>query len=116
MAVHWQKLGLRLTTPGPDGKYLPAITGLERDEDLREMVLQMSQSCPLNLACLHCPFRALQGLSHASLNNAVAGLDRTGCLEFFALEYACRNQAAAQCRHKPSSPSGAVTPGTARAE
>jgi hypothetical protein len=116
MAVNWQNVGLRLKTLGPDGKYLPVITGRESDEDLREMVLQMSQSCPLNLACLHCPFRILQGLSYASLNKTVAGLDRTGCLELFALESACRNQVAAQCLHKPKSQFGPASPGTAPAE
>ena len=116
MAVIWQNVGLRLKTLGPDRKYLPVITDRESDEDLREMVLQMSQSCPLNLACLHCPFRILQGLSHASLNNTVAVLDRTGCLELFALENACRNQAEAPCLHKPKRPSGSVRPGTASAD
>ena len=116
MAVNWHAVGRRLSTPGPDGKYLPAITGRETDEDLREMVFLMSQSCPLNLACLHCPFRILQGLSHASLNKTVAGLDRTGCLELFALENACRNQAEAPCLHKPQRPFGSVRPGTATAD
>ena len=97
MAVHWQAVSARMTTLGPDGKLLSAITGAERDENLREMVLRMSEGCPLERCCLHCPFRILQSLSCSALKKLVAGLDRPALLELFRMERECRNHPQGQC-------------------
>jgi hypothetical protein len=104
MAVNWHAVAQRLTTPGPNGQPLPAITGQESDADLREMILQMSGACPLNHSCLHCPFRILQGLSYSSLNKIVDSLDRASCLELFNLEQACRSDPEGHCPPKKLPP------------
>lgn len=98
MAVNWQAVAKRVTTLGEDGKYLPAITGDESLEDLREMILHMSEACPLGQNCMYCPFRIMQGLSSTTLEELITGLDRLGCLDLFAMEHACRNDPQGKCR------------------
>jgi hypothetical protein len=92
MGVKLDILKQRMTTRGYDGKLQPAITGEESDAELRQLVLELSQSCPLAQAHAHCPFCMLGGLSRTTLENLVYGMKRDAMVFLFDAERELRNE------------------------
>ena len=87
-----------MTTLGPEGKLLSAITGDESDAELRRLVVKLSNQCPLEKDHEDCPFRMLQGLSNVALENVVNQMDRQTLLELFKRETECRNTPDSPCQ------------------
>ena len=69
------------------------ITGEETLEELRNMIVELSEACPSGWNQPHSPFQILSGLSYASLTNLVKNLPRESCLNLFELELESRSQA-----------------------
>lgn len=80
----------RFLTKGPDGRLLPAVTGEETDEELRELVFRLAEQCPIGKKHPHCPFCMLGGLSLNSLRTFATSLNRRALLNLFELERNCR--------------------------
>lgn len=87
----WGAIRSRLTTKGPDGKLLPAITGTESDEELRNLVIGCVANCPLKQQHFNCPFRIMSGLTPDSLNQVVSNLKRQDLIFLFEMECETRN-------------------------
>jgi len=86
------ELAKRLTAKGPDGKLLNLVRGDETTEELRELIIQLSQSCPAGNKHRSCPFCTLAGLTYNSLTNLVNKMPHEGCLELFEMEQVCRSR------------------------
>ncbi len=98
MAVNWDLIEARLSSRGPDGKFLSAVTGEETDGELREMAIRFTDKCPANQQRCHCPFRSLNHHYHVSVKALVTGMTRAALLSLFELECEVRNtDAVASC-------------------
>ena len=95
MALHWDLVATRLSTRGPDGTFLSALTGDETDDELRLLVVRFAQACPACKEHSGCPFGALRNLYHASLQAILDGMTRSAMLGLFELEQEARNNSAA---------------------
>ena len=82
----------RMTNPGAEGKFSSIITGQETDAELRQMVLEFSNRCPLAQTHAKCPFCMLGGLSRTTLENLVYGMKREAMLFLFDAEHELRNE------------------------
>jgi hypothetical protein len=80
----------RIAARGRNGEDLALINGDEPDEQLQEMIVDLSQQCPVSLGNTDCPFYILSGLSYASLTTLVKSFSRHTCLDLFDLELYCR--------------------------
>jgi hypothetical protein len=97
MLLNWTAIIERVSTKGPDGKLLSAVTGNESDAELREMALRFTeghQTCPHHCEC---PFGLLTSLTFNSLRQTVDNLPRQVILDFFEMEHECRNAHQVQC-------------------
>jgi len=92
MDVKHDILKQRMTTRGPDGNLLSAITGQETDVELRRLLLEFSRQCPLSFTHPHCPFCMLGGLSRTSLENLAYGMKRPAIIFLFDTERELRNE------------------------
>ena len=95
MALNWDLVTARLTTRGPEGSFLSAITGEETDLELRALVVRLAHGCPLSQQHPGCPFCALSHLYHLSLQNLLNSMTRTALASLFELECEVRNAYAA---------------------
>jgi hypothetical protein len=95
--IDWEVIRSRITTRGPDGLFLPAITGNESDEELRALVNEFIQKCPLKQEH-NCPFRILGGLSSDSQKSVVSKLKREDIIAFFEMERESRNSVIAKTK------------------
>ena len=91
MVVNWKEVACRVSTLGPDGKLLSAITGEEPDAALREMAFKFANKCLVGKSHAHCPFFAIGGLSNPAILNLINTMDRHSLLGLFELECECRN-------------------------
>ena len=89
----WDGIRFRLGTVGGDGKPLSAITGEETEKELRALAVSFTGQCPAGRQHCQCPFRLLNAISYASLNNLLNGMNRESLLELFAMECECRTAA-----------------------
>jgi hypothetical protein len=92
MAANANVIAARLLAKGQDGRPLPAVSGEETDEQLRQLVFDMSGKCPVGKNHPHCPFNMLGGLSRTSLRTFVTAMNRQALLNLFDLERNCRCQ------------------------
>jgi len=92
MALNWDLIVKRLSTCGPDGKLLSAITGDETEGELRALVVRLAQSCPICQEHFGCPFRSLHHLYHATLQAWLNGMSRPALVGLFELECEARNR------------------------
>ena len=76
------------------------LAGDETLEELREMIIEFSEACPIGRNHPYCPFRILSGLSYDSLTNLVSTMSRDTCIALFEQELKCRSQAETPCRNK----------------
>ena len=83
----------RLSVREPNCGPLPLPTGEETLEELREMILRFTVTCPSNQNHPHCPFRSMSTLSDGLLKDLVSKIPRENCLGLFELERQCRDQA-----------------------
>ena len=88
----------RLAARGPNGEPLTWITGQESLEELRQMIIQFSNSCPAKQTHLECPFHIMGTLSHASMTTLVESLSHESCLALFQMELECRSQINNPCQ------------------
>jgi len=82
---------LRMASKGPDGKFFPAYTGGESDEELRNIVVRFAQRGFLCRTRHECALRPMSGLTFVSLQNLANSMDRETCLQILDAEWACRN-------------------------
>ena len=90
MIISWPETLKRLQLKAPDGKYFPAHTGTETDEELRELIYQLVQNCNPQCAYDVCEFRGLKWLSLPHLRRFTDDLNRKTCLEMLEAERVCR--------------------------
>ncbi|HUC86071.1 MAG TPA: hypothetical protein VL970_12815 [Candidatus Acidoferrales bacterium] len=76
---------------------MPAVTGDESDDELREMVVEFASEYFGCQNDIDCPFRRLNGLTFNSLRHLLEGMDRPSILGLFDLECESRNREASQC-------------------
>ena len=67
----------------------PVVTGAESEEQLRELVLQISTNCSALGTGQQCPFQLLAGLSWSSLRTTLDQMKHSQLLGLFELEGAC---------------------------
>ncbi len=70
------------------------ISGHEPVRELRILALRLSASCPQNLAHARCPFRLIESLSPEKRRHLISRMNRNALLQLFAMEHACRREAA----------------------
>jgi len=80
----------RLAARGPAGELLSLITGQESVEELRELIIELSQDSLVQPNQLHSPFHIIGTLSYASMTTLVNNLSHKACLELFRMELECR--------------------------
>jgi hypothetical protein len=91
------KIESQLPAKVPGGEVLSLITGQESLEELRLLVVEFSQACPVKKTNLACPFHIMGTLSHASLATLANSLSRESCLALFKMELDCRSQSNSPC-------------------
>ena len=91
MRLDWDETTARMSAKGREDKYPPAHTGLETDEELRALVLQLAQNCSVGHSHRECVFRPLISLSYTTVTSLIAGLSRKACIEILEDECGCRN-------------------------
>lgn len=101
MAVNWEAVTERISTRGPDGKWLSLVAGDESEQDLRDIIRRLTNRCPADQRHPRCPFRALSGLSYDSFISVVAPMNRQALLELFEMECECRNGTAGSVTPPP---------------
>ena len=90
MNTNWNNAVIRMTTKGPDGRYLSAITGNESDEELRELITYLVNHCHSLDERKHCPFKMLHRLPAEVRRGLVDAMRRSTMLELFETERECR--------------------------
>lgn len=98
MEILFRELIERATAQGPQGELLLLINGDESTEDLKELILQLTNKCPVGKGHLNCPFQILSGLTPASIAKTVQALSRESCLQLFEMERECRMLHPEECK------------------
>jgi len=91
MDSRWDMILTRMASKGPDGKFFPAYTGAESDEELRSIVVRFAQRGFLCHTRHECALRPMAGLTYVSLQNLANSMTRDTCLRILDAEWACRN-------------------------
>ena len=91
MGILFSKLAKRATETDLQGNPLLLVNGDESVEDMKNLIIQLSEKCPLDKNHVHCPFRILSGLTTVSIVRTVQGLSRHSCLRLFEMERKCRS-------------------------
>lgn len=99
------ELRKRMEARGPLGEHLSLITGQETLEELKSMIIYLSQECPVHKSHPHCPFRVMSGLSYSSVTLLVKGMPHESCVNLFELELNYRSKG-----DQPSHPAEEQTP------
>jgi hypothetical protein len=81
----------RISSKGQEDTFLPAFCGGETEQELRELVLQLTLTCSAARSLPDCPIRQLKGLSNVTLRNTVNRWSPETCLELLQEECTCRN-------------------------
>jgi hypothetical protein len=89
--INQKPLADRLAARGPAGEPLSLITGQESLEELRELIIELSQDSLVQPNQLHSPFHIIGRLSYASMTTLVNSLSHKACLELFRMELECRS-------------------------
>lgn len=97
MGILFTELLERASVKDSIGEPLMLINGDESTEDLKDLILQLTQRCPLGDDHFHCPFQILSGLTPASIARTVQGLTREACLQLFEMELECRKLHPVEC-------------------
>ncbi len=83
MATLWDLMKASLVTVDRAAEPHSVLSGQETDKELRELVLQLTQRCPVGELNRHCPFYTLNGLSYETVKNIVEQMSRNSLLEMF---------------------------------
>ena len=89
--MNWSDTFRRISSKGQDDTYLPAFCGGESEQELQELVMQLTLTCSAARSLPDCPIHQLQGLSYVTLRNALNRFDRATCFELLQEECTCRN-------------------------
>jgi len=85
-----RELRARIGAKGLNGEPLSILKGDEPLEDLRRMIIRLTEDCPARKSHIHCPFRAMAGLSYTSAKQLINSLSNQSCQGLFELELLCR--------------------------
>jgi hypothetical protein len=93
MAVSWNDLAQRAQGRGPNGELSSLATGKETDAELRSLLIQLTEKCPLGNNHHGCPFRMMGRLPDYSIEHLVTTMSPTDVRELFRMELICRKMA-----------------------
>lgn len=103
MGILLSELVQKATVKDSMGNPVMLVNGDETLEDLRDLIIQLTDKCPLGKSHFSCPFRMLSGLTPGSINRTVQSMSRESCLQLFVMELECRTAHADNC-HSRSRP------------
>ena len=83
---------LRLSARGVDGRFLPAESGLETEDELKSLLILIVENGHHDLCGEACFFSSAKKIHPDSLAMAVDALSRDIMLKILKEECACRNQ------------------------
>ena len=98
MLKNWNLIQARLQAKDAAGRHLPAVSGDESVEELREIAEHIMYFCPAAHAAVGCPFDRLAKLTDKSMHAALEHMSREALLALFEMERECRAQALAKAR------------------
>lgn len=85
-----KQLADKVASREPEENPAMLVSGQETTENLKDLIIELTQQCPWGNNHFQCPFRILSGLTHGSIIRTVQALSRESCLELFKMERECR--------------------------